>query len=167
MDGLIDYAAEVGADQVVYHALALPDEPESEDRAALRDPSPRAAPRRRAADLNLRVAIENLAPLYPGPETLSASPMSLRGLARRLGLEGVGVCLDLGHAHIVADLRRTSLDRLIEPVLDVVTLFHAHDNFGARRGDAHAATRSASTRCASTSTSRPAAAACPGTPPVR
>ena len=136
MDGLIEYAAEIGATQIVYHALALPDEPESEDALRFEVRSlGRAA--RRAADLNLRIAVENLAPLYPGPETLSANPMSLRGLAHRLDSEGVGVCLDLGHAHVVAELRRTSLERFIEPVLDVVTLFHLHDNFGARRGAGH------------------------------
>jgi sugar phosphate isomerase/epimerase len=132
MDGLIDYAAEIGARQVVYHALALPDDHKNEDRIRF---EVRALGRavRRAADLNLRIAVENLAPLYPGPEALSANPMSLRGLARRLDSDGVGVCLDLGHAHVVAELRRTSLERFVEPVLDVVTLFHAHDNFGARR----------------------------------
>jgi sugar phosphate isomerase/epimerase len=137
MDGLIDYAAEVGASQVVYHALALPDEPASEDRLRFEVRAlGRAA--RRAADLNLRVAVENLAPLYPGPETLSANPMSLRGLAHRLESDGIGVCLDIGHAHIVAEVLHTSLERFIEPVLDVVTLFHAHDNFGARREAEHA-----------------------------
>jgi sugar phosphate isomerase/epimerase len=134
MDGLIDYAAEVGASQIVYHALALPDEPDSEDdlRFEVRALG-RAA--QRAADLNLRIAVENLAPLYPGPEALSANPMSLRGLAQRLDSDGIGVCLDLGHAHVVAELRHTSLERFIEPVLDVVSLFHAHDNFGARHDD--------------------------------
>jgi sugar phosphate isomerase/epimerase len=132
MDGLIDYAAEIGASQVVYHALALTDEPASEDRLRFEVRAlGRAATR--AADLNLRIAVENLAPLYPGPETLSANPMSLRGLAHRLDSDGVGVCLDLGHAHVVSQLRRTALERLVEPVLDVVSLFHAHDNFGARR----------------------------------
>lgn len=133
MDGLINYAAEVGARQIVYHALALPDEPAAEDAlrfevAALR----RAA--RRAEDLNLVIAVENLAPLYPGPEALSANPMSLRGLRHRLSSDGIGVCLDIGHAFISADSRKTSLERFIEPVLDAVTLFHLHDNFGARRG---------------------------------
>ncbi len=78
------------------------------------------------------IAIENLAPVFPGPEPLSASPMVLRGLANRIGSERVGICLDLGHAHIVAERRRTSLEALIEPVLDTVTLFHLHDNLGAR-----------------------------------
>jgi sugar phosphate isomerase/epimerase len=133
MDGLIDYAAEVGASHVVYHALALPDEPGTDDRLGFEVRSlGRAA--RRAADLNLQVALENLAPLYPGPDTVSANPTSLRALVHRLDSDGVGVCLDIGHAHIVAELRRTSLERFIEPVLDSVSLFHAHDNFGARRG---------------------------------
>jgi sugar phosphate isomerase/epimerase len=136
MDGLIDHAAEIGAGQIVYHALALPDEPASEDRRRF-EVRALARAARRSADLNLRIAVENLAPLYPGPDALSANPMSLRGLVNRLDSDGVGICLDVGHAHIVAELRRTSLDRFIEPVLDAVTLFHAHDNFGARRGDAH------------------------------
>jgi sugar phosphate isomerase/epimerase len=42
------------------------------------------------------------------------------------------MCLDLGHANIVADLRHTSIERLLEPVLDVVSVFHLHDNLGGR-----------------------------------
>lgn len=135
MDGLIGYAAEIGASQVVYHALALPDESASEDplRFEARSLS-RAA--RRAEDLNVRIAVENLCPLHPGPETVSANPMSLRGLVNRIGIDGLGICLDLGHANVIVDLRRTSLERLVEPVLDLVSLFHVHDNFGARRGSA-------------------------------
>jgi len=132
MDGLVDYVAESQAEQLVYHALALPDEHLSEDPLRLEMRSLRAAVRR--AELNgFVIAIENLAPLFPGPETISASPMSLRSAVRRLSSEGVGVCLDIGHAHIAAELRHTSLELLIEPVLDVVTLIHAHDNFGARQ----------------------------------
>jgi sugar phosphate isomerase/epimerase len=44
----------------------------------------------------------------------------------------VKLCLDLGHAHVIADLRHTSLDLLVEPVLDLVSAFHLHDNVGAR-----------------------------------
>ena len=87
---------------------------------------------RRAEIHGMVIAIENLAPLFPGPETLSASPMSLRTVAKRLSSEGVGLCLDLGHAHISAQLRHTSLAALIEPVLDSMRLIHAHDNYGAR-----------------------------------
>ena len=80
----------------------------------------------------MTIAIENLAPVFPGPEPLSANPVALRGVAHRVGFERVGLCLDVGHAHIVAELRHTSIEALIEPVLDVVTLFHVHDNLGAR-----------------------------------
>jgi sugar phosphate isomerase/epimerase len=135
MDGLIDYMAEADAEQAVYHALAYRDQPESEDALRAEMGSLRRAARR--AELHgILISIENLAPLYPGREVLSASPMSLRTAARRLTSEGVGLCLDLGHAHITAELRHTSLECLIEPVMDAVTLIHAHDNYGARRNSA-------------------------------
>ena len=135
MDGLIDYLVEADADQVVYHALAYLDEPDSERALRAEMQSLRRAVRR--AELHdILIAIENLAPLYPGREFVSASPMSLRAATRRLTSEGVGICLDLGHAHITAELRHTSLENLVEPVMDAVTLIHAHDNYGARRDPA-------------------------------
>jgi len=130
-DGLLSYAAEIGASHVVYHACALPDAPESED-ALLFESRSLAALAPRAEQLGVTIAIENLAPVFPGIEPLSANPMVLRGVAHRIGSDRVGLCLDLGHAHIVAELRRTSLEALVHPVLDVVTLFHLHDNLGAR-----------------------------------
>ena len=131
-EGLLSYAAEVGGEFVVYHAMALPDAPESED--ALRSEARSlAALARRAERLEVTIAIENLAPLYPGLETLSANPMSLRSLAQRISSDRLGLCLDIGHAHVTAELRRTSIERLCEPVLDVTRLFHVHDNLGARR----------------------------------
>ncbi len=131
MDGLIDYAVESEAEQVVYHALAFEDEAASEKAIRFEAASLRRAVRR--AELHgFAIAIENLAPLFPGREVISGNPMSLRSLVRQVGSESLGVCLDLGHAHISAQLSRTSLAALVEPVLDVVTLIHAHDNFGAR-----------------------------------
>jgi sugar phosphate isomerase/epimerase len=130
-DGLLAYAAEIGASHIVYHACALPDAPESKDVLLVESRS-LAALAPRAERLGVTIAIENLAPVFPGAEPLSANPMVLRGLAHRISSDRVGLCLDLGHAHIVAELRRTPLEALIHPVLDVVTLFHLHDNFGAR-----------------------------------
>ena len=130
-EGLLAYAAEIGATHVVYHACALPDAPESED-ALLFEARSLAALSLRAERLGVTIALENLAPVFPGPEPLSASPMVLRGLVNRIGSDRIGICLDVGHAHIVAELRRTTLEALIVPVLDTVTLFHAHDNLGAR-----------------------------------
>jgi sugar phosphate isomerase/epimerase len=133
-EGLLEYASAVGGRLVVYHALALVDEPGAEDE--LRREA--EALRRLAVSaerLGVGIALENLAPLYPGPETISANPLSLRGLALRCNSDAVGICLDLGHAHIVAERRHTSLMALAEPVLDLVTIFHAHDNLGAREAE--------------------------------
>jgi sugar phosphate isomerase/epimerase len=130
-EGLLSWASEIGAEVVVYHARALPDEPRSES-ALLFETRSLVRLAARAERLGITIALENLAPVFPGLETLSANPMTLRGLVHRLGSDRVGLCLDLGHAHIVADLRHTTVDRLIEPVLDVVSVFHVHDNLGAR-----------------------------------
>ena len=87
---------------------------------------------RTAERLGIVLALENLAPVYPGPETVSANPLAVRALAKRLSSPAVGLCLDIGHANVIAGLRRTSLHRMIAPVLDMVTIFHVHDNLGAR-----------------------------------
>jgi len=131
-EGALSYAAEVGATRVVYHALALP-EGRASERALTAEARSLARHARVAERLDLTIAIENLAPLYPGPESLSANPAMLRGLVRRIGSPAISICLDLGHAHIVADLRNTSVELLCEPVLDLVSVFHLHDNLGARR----------------------------------
>jgi sugar phosphate isomerase/epimerase len=86
----------------------------------------------RAEGLGVTIAIENLAPVYPGPERLSDTPLVLRALAHRIASPSVGLCLDVGHAHVVAGLKHTTLDRLIGPVVDSVVLFHVHDNLAAR-----------------------------------
>jgi sugar phosphate isomerase/epimerase len=130
--GLLRYAIDVGAAQVVYHALALVDEPHSEEPLR-REGASLAEHAELAERLGIVIAIENLAPPYPGADPVAASPLSLRGLALRTGSDAVGICLDIGHAHVVAELRHTTLARLVEPVADLVTLFHLHDNLGARR----------------------------------
>jgi sugar phosphate isomerase/epimerase len=130
-EGLLYYAAEIQATHVIYHACALPDASESQD-ALLFERRSLARHVVLAERLRVTIAVENLAPVFPGPETLSASPLTLRTLVRRIGSLRLGICLDVGHAHVVANLRHTAVESLIEPVLDAVTLFHLHDNFGAR-----------------------------------
>jgi sugar phosphate isomerase/epimerase len=134
-EGLLSYAAEVGAAQVVYHARNLPDSPSSEDQQ-LAETRSLARLAVLAERLGLVIALENLAPVFPGPERLGHTPMVLRTLAHRISSPALGLCLDLGHAHIVADLRHADLTELVLPVLDSVTLFHVHDNLGARRAGA-------------------------------
>ncbi len=81
-------------------------------------------------------------------------------MAKRISSPAVGLCLDVGHANIVAGLRRTDPMELIEPALDRAVLFHLHDNLGRRRGDT--ALRLSSTRSGSTFTCPPAGATFPG-----
>jgi len=131
LEGAISYAAECGAEVVVYHARAIEDRPAAEERL-LAEARSLAALAPTAERLGITIALENLAPVFPGPETISANPLAVRALARRLGSPAIGLCLDIGHANVIAGLRRTSLTRMVEPVLDMVVLFHVHDNLGAR-----------------------------------
>jgi sugar phosphate isomerase/epimerase len=133
-EGLLGYAAEMNASHLVYHAANLPDEPASED-GLLAETRSLAELAGRAERLGVIIAIENLAPVYPARDALSFTPMILRTMAKRISSPSVGLCMDLGHASIVASLRRTDPLELIEPALDRVVLFHLHDNLGARRGD--------------------------------
>lgn len=131
LEGAISYAAECGAEIVVYHARAVEDRPAAEDRL-LAETRSLAALAPTAERLGITIALENLAPVFPGPETVSANPLAVRALARRISSPAIGLCLDIGHANVIAGLRRTSLTRMVEPVLDMVALFHLHDNLGAR-----------------------------------
>ncbi len=130
-NGAITYAALAGAELVIYHGanfeLATPglrDRLDDEERSLRRL-------LRRAAQLGIRVAIENLAPVYPSPERVCHNPAAVAKLVRRLDSEHVGMCLDLGHAHIAAGMARCDLLELIEPLLCEVIVFHVHDNYGA------------------------------------
>ncbi|MEA2196114.1 MAG: hypothetical protein QOJ25_165 [Solirubrobacteraceae bacterium] len=132
LDGALTYAWVAGSDLVVYHGARVPvagagvrDRLREEERSLRR-----ALPR--AAALGVRIAIENLAPVYPGPEHVCHDPSAVAELVRRLDSENVGMCLDVGHAHIAAELAGRELLELVDPVLEHVILFHVHDNLGAR-----------------------------------
>jgi sugar phosphate isomerase/epimerase len=132
LEGLVSYAAEVGASRIVYHAANLPDEPASED-GRLAETRSLATLAARAERQGVIIALENLAPVYPAPDALSFTPMILRTMVKRISSPAVGLCLDIGHANVVAGLRHTDPLELIEPVLDRTVMFHLHDNLGARR----------------------------------
>jgi sugar phosphate isomerase/epimerase len=137
LEGLIGYGAEIGAQRVVYHAANHPDEPASEDRL-LAETQSLARLAGRAERLGVIIALENLAPVFPGPEVLSFKPLLLRTMAKRISSPSVGICLDVGHANVVAGLHGSDPMELIEPALDRTVLFHLHDNLGARRGGGEA-----------------------------
>jgi sugar phosphate isomerase/epimerase len=144
--GLLDHAAESGAELVVYHGMnfrsaedalsarALAERLELEEIALAR-----FAPI--AARAGVRICVENLAPVYPDPPTpprVCHDPREVADLVRRLDDPAIAMLFDAGHAHISAALRRTDVARLLESVHDVVGLFHVHDNLGARRHDVQA-----------------------------
>lgn len=132
LDGALTYACLAGSDLLVYHGARIPIAGATV-RARLRDEE-RSLRRAllRSAKLGVRIAIENLAPEYPGPEHVCHDPKAVGDLVRRLESEHAGVCLDVGHAHIAAELAGCEILELVDPVLDQVILFHVHDNLGAR-----------------------------------
>lgn len=134
----LGYAALAGAQIVIYHGLCVrTGDPRAEARLAQEERSLRSLAVL-ARELGVRIAIENLAPPYPGPELVCHQPAAIVALVRRLDSVDVGLCLDVGHAHIAAGYAGCELLELIAPALDRVLLFHVHDNFGARPGAARA-----------------------------
>jgi sugar phosphate isomerase/epimerase len=138
-DGLLDYAAEAGAELIAYHALnfvdaAGPADARIRERALLEE---RSLTRllQRAHTLGVTVAMENLAPVHPGPPRLCHDPLAVRNLVRRLDSPAAGMLLDVGHLHVVADASRSDPAAVAAAVADDVVLFHVHDNFGVRRHD--------------------------------
>jgi sugar phosphate isomerase/epimerase len=130
LDGALRYAAVAGAELLVLHGVGHP-----VGATGLR--ARIAAERRslrgrlgRAQRMGVKLAFENLAPAYPGCERVADDIAVVCGLLDALDSDQVGLCLDLGHAHIAAERAGVPLRELIEPVLDRVLLFHVHDNFG-------------------------------------
>jgi sugar phosphate isomerase/epimerase len=127
-EGLLEYAHHVGSQLLVYHALDF-------DRRGAASGAEEAALRRlshTAEALRVRVCLENLCPVYPGRSSVCHDPLSVRDLVKRLDSPAYGMLLDVGHAHVVAGFMGVETLTLVEPVLDVVRLFHVHDNLGAR-----------------------------------
>src|SRR3954447_17643219 len=142
-DGLMDYAAEAGAELVVYHGLncAVADGAAAGARLRERAAAEARSLQRfaaRAQALAVTIAVENLAPVHPSPPEpprVCHDPVAVRDLVRRIGSPAVGMLLDVGHAHLTASLKGDSPERAVRAVLDDVVLFHVHDNLGARRHD--------------------------------
>jgi sugar phosphate isomerase/epimerase len=142
-DGLMDYATQAGAELIVYHgvdfaiaagasaAARLDERMAAEERSLQRLAG-------RAEILGLVIAVENLAPGWPTPSApprVGHDPLAVRDLVRRIGSPGVGMLLDVGHAHLAAAVRGESAEPAVRAVLDDVVLFGVHDNLGARRHD--------------------------------
>jgi sugar phosphate isomerase/epimerase len=90
---------------------------------------------RRAHTLGITIAIENLAPVHPGPARLCHDPLAVRDLVRRLDSPAAGMLLDVGHLHVTAEASHSDPGAIAAAVAPDVALFHVHDNFGVRRHD--------------------------------
>ncbi|MDQ6749237.1 MAG: sugar phosphate isomerase/epimerase [Actinomycetota bacterium] len=140
LDGLIAYAAATRARFVVYHGVnfRVVDGGHGVVRTAARaerEVDSLGARLSKIADAGFTLAIENLAPVWPGPARLCHSPERVRELVSQLTSAHVGMTFDVGHAHITADALGGTLTSSLEAVRDDVVLFHLHDNLGARRVD--------------------------------
>jgi sugar phosphate isomerase/epimerase len=138
LDGLLDYAATAQAELIAYHGLNFaqatgPEAARVRERAQLEERSLQPL-LQRAQSLGITVAIENLAPVYPGARRCCHDPLAVRDLVRRLASPAAGMLLDLGHLHITADAARADHAALLRACAPDVVLFHVHDNLGARRG---------------------------------
>jgi sugar phosphate isomerase/epimerase len=132
-EGLLEYAQEIGSRHVVYHALDFP-------RRGSETAAEEGALRRLAVAaeaMRINVCVENLCPLYPGRSSVCHDPLSVRHLLRRIDSPAFGMLLDVGHANVVAGFMGVEVATLVEPVLDSVSLFHVHDNLGARLRKTH------------------------------
>jgi sugar phosphate isomerase/epimerase len=127
-EGLLEYAQQIGAGHVVYHALDFP-------RRGTETAEEEKALRRlvvTAEAMRITICVENLCPVYPGRSSVCHDPLSVRDLLRRVDSPAIGMLLDVGHANVVAGFMGVDMLTLVEPVLGSVRLFHVHDNFGAR-----------------------------------
>jgi sugar phosphate isomerase/epimerase len=132
--GALDYAHGVGAGLIVYHGRRVVPGASGGDGRLASERRSLARLAKRAAGMGIALAIENLAPVFPGDERVSHDPVALLELVRELDSPAVGVCLDIGHANIVAGVRGMDLLEMIEPLLAHALLFHLHDNFGTGIG---------------------------------
>lgn len=128
--GALEYASLAGAELLVYHGMRVP-------AGAIARLAEEESSLVEMIDVvsaaGVQLAIENLAPVYPdSPRLACQDPGAVAALVRRLQSDSVGMCLDLGHAHIAAELAGCPLPELVAPLLGEVVLFHVHDNFGAR-----------------------------------
>jgi sugar phosphate isomerase/epimerase len=127
-EALLEYAQHIGSRFVVYHALDFP-------RRGIESGREEAALRRfalTAEAARVTICVENLCPVYPGRSSVCHDPLSVRDLVHRVGSPAVQMLFDVGHANVVAGFMGVELWTLLEPVLDGVSLFHVHDNLGAR-----------------------------------
>lgn len=85
----------------------------------------------RAAELDLRIGMENMRPYLDCPAYCYAViPRMLAEQVREIDHPGVGITLDTGHAYLASKMYQLDLRREIEAVSPYIVHLHVHDNYG-------------------------------------
>jgi sugar phosphate isomerase/epimerase len=139
----LDFAAELGADVMVYHAgrfvaeesfwlpgVTMPDQARQRDMLA-RERDALARLGERAEALGVAIAVENARPYLEAPEYCYAERLDLlAGQIREVNHPAVRIALDTGHAWIAANTHSTDLIESVRGAADLIVHIHLHDNFG-------------------------------------
>lgn len=85
----------------------------------------------RAAELNVRIGMENMRPYLDCPDYCYAvRPEALARQVRLIDHPNVGITLDTGHAFIAVNMYGLDLQAEIEAIRPYLVHLHVHDNFG-------------------------------------
>ncbi|MGE7826622.1 sugar phosphate isomerase/epimerase family protein [Paenibacillus sp. NPDC093718] len=97
----------------------------AEERAVMRDAG------QRAAELNVRIGMENMRPYLDCPDyCYSVYPHLLAEQVRTISHPNVGITLDTGHAFLASRMYGLDLQAEIEAIRPYIVHMHVHDNFG-------------------------------------
>lgn len=85
----------------------------------------------RAAELNVRIGMENMRPYLDCPDYCYAlRPEKLADQVRAIDHPQVGITLDTGHAFLAANMYGLDLQAEIEAIRPYIVHMHVHDNYG-------------------------------------
>ncbi|MCD5406218.1 MAG: sugar phosphate isomerase/epimerase [Desulfotomaculum sp.] len=136
-EACIEYADQVGASLIVYHAaVRMPDEEQhSLEKIKQHEATQIATLAAKAAQKGIQIAIENANPssrdiLSPKNHSYGSSLKELADQVKRINKDNVGICLDFGHAYLAANLYQRDFLAEIKYAAPYVNHFHVHDNFG-------------------------------------
>ncbi|MEM0027113.1 MAG: sugar phosphate isomerase/epimerase [Ignisphaera sp.] len=110
------FAHEIGASIAVFHTLKTSSDPLNTNLHFFREIA------REAMDRGIRIAVENRLE----KNLFGSKPEDLKNIVESVG-EGIGICLDVGHANI-----NKNLDAFLKTLENSIIELHLHDNNGFR-----------------------------------
>jgi len=124
----IRFAGAIGATRLVYHQGRIPESTEErfseEDKARRVEIEQLQALGDVATDNGVTICVENLPHVFRPLE-------DLLGVVEAVSHERVRICLDLGHAFLVAGERGFDYLEAIKRIKPLVAHIHTHDNYGS------------------------------------